>query len=241
MLALATGCASRRPVALDAGSGPAAIVRRAIAARGGPLPGLVRESEVQVARAFPGIWRWRTVAAPPERYAWSIETNDQPNHYLFDGTTVRAFVGDAPVSDDPSPSSPLRTHARFTAVADLDILLTPAAELTTAVSTPDGVTLTAVFRDRNHRYEVAFDHDGLLTRVAGPIDLSPAARGHLVATYDDYRQVDARRIPHHIHYDLDGQTLADEHVITACVLATPPDATIFTSPERLPTCKKAST
>ena len=90
---------------------PRPLVERAIAARGGPIAGLVRDSDVQVAMGFPGPWQWRTVAAAPERYAWSIVTNDLPHHYLFDGAVVRAFVGSGLVSEDAAVTAPLRTSA----------------------------------------------------------------------------------------------------------------------------------
>jgi hypothetical protein len=243
-LALAAACTSRphRVPPVEDGGAARAVVERAIAARGGPIAGLVRESDVQVALGFPGGWHWRTVTAPPERYAWTIATNDQPHHYLFDGRVARAFVGDALVSEEPSTASPLATHARFAAVADLDVLRTPAAEVTLAAASPSGATtLIVVFPDRGDRYEVSLGADDLVARVSGPIDLSPIARGQLVATYDDHRPVAARRIARHIHYDLAGTQLADERVTAACILTTPPGQAAFATPATIPTCKMVST
>ncbi len=193
---------------------------------------------MHVAMGFPGDWHWRTVTAPPERYAWTIETNDRPDHYLFDGTTVRAWVGDTLVSEDASPASSLRTHGRFAAVAALDLLATGVARLTIASVVPDAVTLHVVFPDRDDEYDVTLDSQDLVTRVAGPIDLSPLAGGRLVAVYGDYRTVDRRRIAHHVTYTLDDASLADEHVVAACILTTPPDATAFTTPSHIPTCNE---
>jgi hypothetical protein len=221
-----TSAAPARPTSGDA------TLERAIAARGGPIAGLVRESEVQVAIGFPGGWRWRTVTALPERYAWTIATNAQPNHYLFDGTVVRAFVGDALVSEEPAATSPLATHARFAAVADLDLLRTAAVTLMTA----DGA-LAVEFHDRPARYEIAFSADALVASVKGPIDLSPMGRGTLTATYDDYGEIQGRRIAHHIHYTLDGTTLADERVLRSCILQATPPPSAFESPATVPTCK----
>src|SRR5262245_38450548 len=123
-LLLATACAPRGD-----------IVDRAIAARGGPLPGLVRESDVQVLKGFPGAWQWQTVWGPPERYAWSIVTNDLPHQYLFDGTVVRAFIGEGLVSQGADAAAGLRTHARFVAVSHLDVLRLPGVQVR---STPEG-------------------------------------------------------------------------------------------------------
>jgi hypothetical protein len=225
-------------LAFVAGCVPRSAVERAIAARGGPLPGLVRDSVVQVAAvAFPGEWRWRTVAALPERYAWSVETRDAPYHYLFDGTVVRAFVGTGLVSEDPSATAALRTQARFVAVANLDVLRSPGVQVNVTVAAGGaGATLTAVFADRGDRYEVWIGDDGLVRRVTGPIDMTPVGHGQLVATYDDFAPVDGRRLARHIHYELDGAVLADERVERACVLAPAPPASAFASPAALPVC-----
>jgi len=222
-LVLATACA------------PRPVVDRAIVARGGPLPGLVRESDVQVARGFPGAWQWRTVWAPPERYAWSIVTNDQPNHYLFDGAVVRAFVGDALVSEGAAAAAGLRTHARFVAVANLDVLRLPGVQVQ-ATRDPAGTLLEVVFADRGDRYYVQLDAEDLVRRVEGPIDLSPVALGTLVASYSEPRSVSGRRLPHRIRYELEREPLADEHVRRTCVLETSPPPTAFASPGTVPAC-----
>ena len=211
---------------------PRPIVERAIAARGGPVAGLVRDSDVQVAMGFPGAWQWRTVTALPDRYAWSITTNDQPHHYLFDGSEVRAFIGTALVSEDATATA-LRTHARFVAVANLDVLRLPGVQVVPGL---DASILEAVFPDRGDRYSIHLDADGLVVRVEGPIDLSPIAKGTLRADYDDLRPVDGRRLPHHIRYALDGHPLADEQVRRTCVLDAGVPAAAFASPATLPAC-----
>jgi hypothetical protein len=232
-----TGARALVVLALVAGCVPRSAVERAIAARGGPLPGLVRDSTVEVVKAFPGTWHWRTVTGLPERYAWSIETRDVPYHYLFDGAVVRAFVGHGLVSEDASAAASLRTHARFVAVANLDVLRLPGVRVT-AAGTVDraGTTLTAVFDDRGDRYEIGIGDDGLVRRVTGPIDLSPVGRGQLVAVYDDFAGIGGRRLARHIHYELDGAVVADERVERACVLADDPPASAFASPASLPSC-----
>jgi len=219
---------------------PRPVLERAIAARGGPMAGLIRRSDVRVTMGEQGAWQWRTVAALPERYAWSIVTNDLPNHYLFDGSVVRGFVGSRAVSADASPEAALRTHARFAAVANLDVLRLPGILVrVTATSEPSGTRLDVVFTDRDDRYEVWLDADDLVRRVAGPIDLSPLARGRLLATYDDFARVAGRRIARQIRYQVDGNVLADEHVTSACVLVESPPATAFASPAGLPECPEA--
>ncbi len=216
---------------------PRPIVERAIAARGGPIAGLVRESDVQVVMGFPGAWQWRTVAASPERYAWSITTRDQPHHYLFDGTTARAFVGTGLVAEDATAAA-IRTHARFVAVANLDVLRLPGVQIGPAASPePVGTMLEAVFADRGDRYRIWLDAHDLVSRVEGPIDLSPLASGRLRADYDEVRPVQGRLLAHHIRYEIDGHPLADERVRRACVFEPGIPASAFASPSTLPTCR----
>lgn len=223
VLAIAVGaiaCAPRPP-----------LLDRAIAARGGPLPALVRELRVEVREAFPGTWGWQTVFALPDRYAWTIETADRPNHYLFDGTVVRAFLGDALVAEDASPDAPLRSQARFVAVASLDALRLPGVSVADA-----GGRLEVVFPRRGDRYTVAFDGRLLVARVEGPVDFSPFARGTLVARYDDVRRTGGLLLAHRTRYALDGAPLADEQTLVACVLRTGLPAAAFASPGALPGC-----
>lgn len=212
---------------------PRPLVDRMIAARGGAVAGLVRDSDVDVAMGFPGAWQWRTVTALPDRYAWSIVTSDVPHHYLFDGSEARAFVGTALVSEDVTASA-LRTHARFVAVANLDVLRLPGVQ----VAAVDATTIEAVFPDRGDRYRIRFDDQQRVTSVEGSIDMSPVAKGKLRADYDDFRTVDARQLPHHIHYTIDDQVLADERVRQTCILPNGAPASAFTSPTALPDCPK---
>jgi hypothetical protein len=222
-------------VAFAAACTPRAPVDRAIAARGGAIPGIVRESNVRVLQAFPGDWQWTTVAAFPDRYAWSIVTNDEPHHYLFDGTRVRAFIGQTQVAE-ATGSAGLETHSRFVAVANLDVLRQPGVTVTATPDGQGGTRLDATFADTGARYRIQLDRDDVVRRVEGPIDLSPMAKGTLVATYDDERDVDGRRLPQHIRYELDGAPLADERVVRSCVLAASPPPAAFVSPTALPSC-----
>jgi hypothetical protein len=221
LAAVAAACAPRPP-----------LLDRAIAARGGPLPALVREVDAEVERGFPGTWRWRTVQATPDRWAWSLTTADQPNHYLFDGRVVRAFVGDALVSEDATPTAPLRVQARFMAVVGLDALRLPGVVVTPV----DSATLAVVFPDRGDRYTVAFDAAALVVRVEGPGDFSPFATGRLVATFDDVRAVAGYRLAHRVRYALDGEPLAVERVRRACPLPGGLPDSAFAAPRALPAC-----
>jgi hypothetical protein len=223
-LAALTGCAPRP-----------ALLRRAIAARGGPLPAIARDLELDVRRDLAGTWRWRTVFALPDRYAVTVVTTGEPDHYLFDGAAVRAFVGDALVSEDPTPDAPLRSSARFTAVANLDALLLPGVQVAET-----GRGLVAVFPDRGDRYMVALDDRLLVASVEGPIDLPPFARGELTVGYDDERRVDGLWLAHRASYVLDGVPLAEERTIAACALPGGLGVATFASPAALPSCPARS-
>ena len=116
----------------------------------------MRQSEVRVERSFSGTWRWRQVYLVPDHYAWTIHTAGEPDHYLFDGATTRAFVGDAEVSATPGAVSPLRTHVRFTAVVNLDALALP------------GVTLNALG-------DIVLAEERVLATCPDPPGLAPAS------------------------------------------------------------------
>ncbi|HXJ36216.1 MAG TPA: hypothetical protein VMS22_19460 [Candidatus Eisenbacteria bacterium] len=227
-------------VALAACAHRPSLLARAIEARGGPLPAVVRVVDVDVERGFPGAWRWQTIFSIPDRYAWSLTTADQPDHYLFDGRVVRAFIGDALVSEDGSPTAPLRSQARFAAVANLDILLLPGVQVADIASpmlqpgTAAGIAV--VFPDTGDRYAVYFDAAALAVRVEGPADFSPFAKGILVATYDDFRTVQSFRLPHRTRYELEGHSLATEQAVRICPLSEVIPASAFSAPTTLPDC-----
>src|SRR5690349_12141085 len=109
-------------VVVASGCVPRSLLERAIAARGGPLRTLVRRVEADVRIGFPGRWEARTVLLVPDRYALTIETATEADHYLFDGATMRAFIGDAPVAVERNRASALASQARFAAVVNLDAL-----------------------------------------------------------------------------------------------------------------------
>src|SRR5262249_44030161 len=98
IVVVGSGCASRP------------LLERAIRARGGPPPPLVRQAEAAVQGGFPGPWQGRPVFRAPDDYAWSTVTAAGTDHYLFDGSVTRAFIGGRQVSADASQSAPLRAH-----------------------------------------------------------------------------------------------------------------------------------
>ena len=219
---------------------PRTLLDQAIEARGGPLPGLIRSSEAQVAVGFPGTWRWRTVVAAPDRYAWSIETTGEPTQYLFDGTVARSFVGSALTAQDASPSSAIRSHARFMGVMLLDALRAPGVQVRelppAEVPSGSAVGLEATFPDTGDRYVIGFDASHLVTSVEGPVLLPPFEQQQVRATLDDTRRVGRYTIAYHTRWLAGGKPLAEERTLDACALKSRPPASAFAKPSALPRC-----
>jgi hypothetical protein len=218
---------------------PLPLVPQAIRARGGALTSLVREVEVEVHREFRDTWRWQTAFLVPDRYAWTIVTAGAPDRYLFDGRVVRAFVDDREVSDDRSRAAPLRTHARFTAVTNLDALLLPGIRVTSLAPAelPAGVTagLAATFLDDGSRYLIGVDDRSLVVWAAGPVSFAPFEGGSVTARFTDFRAAGRWLLPYRTAYALDGRPLADEQVLAACAGASL-TAEMFQRPGLIPGC-----
>src|SRR5207244_7444389 len=216
------------------------LLERAIRARGGPLASMARQVETEVYLAFPGTWRWRTVYMVPDRYAWTIFTAAEPDHYLFDGTTVRAFIGGREVSADTDPSAPLRSHARFTAVVNLDALRLPgvrAAPLSRAELPPGASAgLAVVLADYGSRYRLGFDGRGLLVWAEGPVRLPPLGQGQVVARFSDFRRVAGFLVPFRTSYTFGDERLADERALAVCPADPGVSLESFRAPRLVPDC-----
>jgi len=225
---------------LAAGCAPRPLLERAIRARGGPLASMARQVEAEVYLAFPGTWRWRTVYMVPDRYAWTIFTAAEPDHYLFDGTTVRAFIGGREVSADTDPSAPLRSHARFTAVVNLDALRLPGvrtAPLPQAELPPgSSAGLAVVLADDGSRYRLGFDGRGLLVWAEGPVRLPPLGQGQVVARFSDFRRVAGFLVPFRTSYTFGDERLADERALAVCPADPGVSLESFRAPRLVPDC-----
>jgi hypothetical protein len=224
------------------GCAPRPLVARAIQARGGPLHGLVQDIEADVRVGFPGTWRWRTAFLAPNRYAWTIVTTAEPNHYVFDGRTVRAFVGSAAVAVDADAEAPLRTHARLRAVMNLDAVLAPGVQVAPlpASELSAGVAAGLVVRfDDGTRYRLGFDAQTRLVRVEGPVALPPLASGDAVVTLGDFRSTAGFVLAYRAEYAFRGEPLAVERTLAAC--PDPPGLTpeSFERPATIPDCGRA--
>jgi hypothetical protein len=183
------------------------------------------------------------VFRPPDRYAWSIVTSEEPDHYLFDGQSVRSFVGGREVAADPTPEAPLRSHARFTAVVNLDALLLPGVRVQSVA--PEGLapgvtTALAVVLPEAPAvaYRLGFDADLRLVWAAGPVDLAPYGIRELVARFDDFRRVRGLLLPFHTTYAFGDAPLADETARAVCPNDAAADAATFRTPDDLPECRE---
>lgn len=197
------------------------------------------EAEAEVYVGAPGTWRYTRAFLSPGLYGWRIVTADEPISHLFDGTAVHCFIGETLVSCDPSPHAPLRTHARWTAVVNLDALRAPGVAVTplAAGELPDGIRegLAATFPD-GARYRLGFDDRTLLVWAEGPLDLSPVVVGAVTARFADHRPAAHLLLPFAASYRFGADTIVDEKVLAACV--DPPDLTAasFGDPRKLPGC-----
>jgi hypothetical protein len=222
-----------------AGCAPRPLLERAIRARGGPLTGLVTRNEHRVYAGAPGTWEGTRAFLAPDRYAWKIVTVADPIYHFFDGTTVRCFIGTAEVARDTNPAAALRTHARWTAVMNLDALHAPGIAVTPlpALELPAGVSegLLATFPDGT-AYRLGFDDRSLLVWAQGPLDFSPFGKGEVTTRFADHHHVGRFVLPFAASYSLAAAPLVDETVLFAC--ADPPGLTpaSFTDPAQLPDC-----
>lgn len=200
---------------------------------------MVRQVEAQVRMGFPGTWRWRTVFLLPDRYAWTIYTTGEPDHYVTDGRTTRAFVGSRLLSEETGRTA-LRTHLRFTAVQNLDVLLLPgvAVDALAPGDLPAGAAtgLSAVFADDGSRYRLGFDAQDRLVYVAGELALPPFAEGQVEARVTEFSRAWGLELPSRITYRIGDRLLSEERTLAVCVDPAGLAAAAFATPATLPAC-----
>jgi len=176
----------------------------------------------------------------PDRYAVTVYTRAEPNHYVLDGTTTAAFIGARRVALVDAPDESLRSQARFFAVTHLDVLRLPGVSV--AETPPDAVPpgtaaeLTAVFADDGSRWRLAFDARDLVVGVEGPFVVEPVGRGRVRAAFSDFRRVGRWFLPHRAAWTHDGRPLAEERVLRLCPEPPGLDPAAFARPDRLPAC-----
>jgi hypothetical protein len=224
-----------------AGCAPRSLLRHAIDVRGGSIEAVSRTVEADVALGFPGRWEARVVFLLPDRYAWTLLTSAEPNHYTFDGATVRGFIGTVEVSNDASPAAALRTHARFAAVMLLDALRRPGVEVKPVPPSalPSGAVdgLEATFTDNGDRFVLAFDVGGRLVRIEGPLILPPLTQTRAVAAFSDFRRVGRWSLPFETVYTVQGRVVLRERATAICPNPVGLTDANFRTPWSLPDCR----
>jgi len=215
------------------------LLQRAIAARGGPLTGVVMRATARLYRAMPGEWRYTRTFLAPDYYAWQVETSSGVDTHLFDGDATRSFVDGGEVGRDTDPAAPLRSQARWTAVSLLDALGAPGVTLYPLLpgELPAGTRegLLATWPD-GAAYRLGFDTDAQLVWMRGPLDLSPLANGTAEVRFSAVQRSGDFLLPHAAAYEIDGYRLADETLVAVC--PDPPELTpqSFAQPDALPPC-----
>ena len=194
------------------------LVERAIAARGGPLRSFSREVDAKVYRGVPGDWRWRSVFLVPESYRWTLRTYGEDQTYSYDGKTVIAFLGDAPIPAPASAVSSFRTHARWFAVTSLDVLLDRQrvtwSEVGRGALPGDAAWgIRARYLDSGEAYTLFFDERNLLVGAEGAVSIAPFGEGEMRAKFGEFRRVGDYVVPWAASYTLDGAPLFDERVL----------------------------
>lgn len=207
LLAATLGSACTRP-----------LLERAITARGGALTSLSRDAEADVHAGFPGRWRWRLEYAVPDRLRWTIETYGEEQSVSFDGSTVRYFLGSAPIPAAPAALGDFRTVVRWTAVTTLDALRDdPQVEVRELprAGLPAGTAsaLEVTYRADGARYLLWFDAADLLVAAEGPIALPTIASGRMRATYTQFATTGGYVLPARGTYTLDDRPFFDERVL----------------------------
>jgi hypothetical protein len=215
-LAIAGGCGITAP--RRAGGEPCpAIIERAIAMRGGELRSLRRSTEMIVHFGFPGTWHLEYTFRAPHDYRWTVFTSDQPNHYLWDGQTMRAAVGAVVVGTDTSGRAPLRTHARWHAVTYLDSLCNGKLPVRFVALRSDAWSEESVLvrlTDDGSDYRLTFDRQARLRSATGPIEIPPFGSAALTQYFYDFRRAGAFLVAHGTRYEIDGVTLSEERTLS---------------------------
>lgn len=201
-----------------------------------PPTSVVRQVRTEVRAGYPGTWRFRMALLAPDKYAWTIYTSAQPDHYVFDGAAARTFVNGQEIAAVDGATAPFRSQARFMALAMLDPRQVPGAEIAPLDDVPAGASagLQATFAD-GARYRLGLD-GGRVVTVVGPLDLTPFASGEVTARFDDFRPVGGRMLPHTVHYEAEGAPLADETLLAACVDDPRFTLAAFQRPDLIPEC-----
>jgi outer membrane lipoprotein-sorting protein len=194
------------------------LVAAAIEARGGPLEGFTRRSELDVHYGFPGSWSWELMFLRPDRFRLTLHTTGEDQSFASDGKTLRTYLGSAPVGEEPAHGACTTSLARWLAVVTLDELSGPAFHWRELArdQLPKGAARGLEVRcaaQPESRYRLFVDRALRLVAVSGPITLPVLGDGRLEARFSDFRSVGGLRLAFRIDYELDGQPFLEESVV----------------------------
>lgn len=166
---------------------------------------------------FPGRWTWELAWRRPDVFRLTLRTTGEDQTFLSDGETIRTFLGNRLVTEEPAKGACDPSVALWVAVAGLDALEAspfawrelPAAALPAGAAR--GAEATCGAR-AEVRYRLLFDGALRLVELSGPVDVPVLGPAHLVARFADFRREDGYRLPHRIGYRRDGERFLDETV-----------------------------
>lgn len=194
------------------------LVDRAIAARGGPLAGSVREVEASVHQGFPGTWTWQIALLRPDLVRWTIHTWGEEQSYAWDGERVLLHLGSASLPVEAAAARGFRTQARWLAVTGLDLLRDQrfvAVEEVARTEVPPGFAagLRVRFLDDGSTFLLWFDARDLLVAAEGEVALPPVGAGPLRADFSEFTRSGGFLLPTRGRYVLAGRPLMDERIL----------------------------
>lgn len=179
-------------------------------------------------RGVPGQWSWELAYRYPLALRWTLHTWAEDQAYVYEGEGhARLTLGGAEIPAPAAVERSLRSQARWVAVTNLDLLRDPKRAQWWEIpgdSLPPGVGSGLVARLSGGRstYRLLFDAAGRLVAAEGEVDLHPIGSGLLRATFEEFRPVAGYVLPFRAHYELEGEPLLEEDVVSYRIGPSPP-------------------
>ena len=176
---------------------------------------ITREVEARVHYGFPGSWRWDLAYRSPESFRLSVRTAGATQHYVFDGSALESWVGDARVSRETRDEDGHASIGRWLGVTYLAALPASSELLDDPHGLGEDVFQALAFRfpDSPDPYRLGFDRSGRLLVAHGPVHIPGIGAGRMEARFRDFRPVAGRELPFAAEYRLNGQPFFDERVL----------------------------
>lgn len=216
------------------------LLERAIRARGGPLTSLVRTVEADVHVGFPGVWQARTAYRFPDRWALTVETTGEAGTYTWDGSASHIIIGSRTMAIDASPTTPLRSQARFWAAVYLDAIRLPGIDVVPLAveALPQGVVegIEIVRADDGSRYRIGVNARTQVVWAEGPVVIPPFGRTELTVRFADHQRTGRFVLPRRAAYSVGGTPILEERTLAACPDDPATSDEAFRDPSRFPDC-----